>query len=187
MRASQFFTSIQYHKATIAPSTSLLNSEFVSLSLTTQKNRGKGESIGNCCTVQPLACPVADLHHQLTHLRQHNTPDNTPFATVYLQGRNQIILSEKITTAICDIIRSTGPKYDFTETDVSAWSLRAGRAMAPLLAQVDTDTMCLVRRWRSKTMLLYLHNTPKYFTQGLATHMVQYGMYLIITPAHADL
>ena len=63
----------------------------------------------------------------------------------------------------------------------------AGGAMALLLACFDTDTICPVGRWRSDTMLRYLHTTVKSFTQGLTAQMVQFGTYALIPPAHANL
>ena len=39
--------------------------------------------------------------------------------------------------------------------------------MALLMAQVDPDTICMVGRWRSNTMLRYLHTTAKRFTEGI--------------------
>ena len=48
-----------------------------------------------------------------------------------------------------------GPKVGFMPEDVSTQSLRAGGAMALLMARVDTDTIRLVGRWRSDVMLRY--------------------------------
>ena len=79
-----------------------------------------------------------------------------------------------------------GPQVVFTPEDVSAQSMRAGGAMALLMARVDTDTIRLVGRWRSDIMLSYLHTTAKTFTEGLALHMVQHGDYALIPPAHGD-
>ena len=130
---------------------------------------------------------MAALHFQVAHLCQHNAPINTPLAEVYLQGIKHVICGDKITTTIQSIIHTSSPKVGFTETDVSARYLQVGRAMALLLAQVDTDTIHLVGRWQSNTMLRYLHTTAKNFTQGLAMSMVHYGTYALIPPMHAYL
>ena len=57
--------------------------------------------------------------------------------------------------------------------------------MALLTARVDPDTICLVGRWQSDTMLRYLHTTSKSSTDGLAVCLFQYGNYMLIPPAHA--
>ena len=79
-----------------------------------------------------------------------------------------------------------GPQVGFTPEDVSAQSMRAGGAMALLMAPVDTDTIRLVGRWHSDVILRYLHTTVKTFTEGLALRMVQHGDYALIPPAHGD-
>ena len=79
-----------------------------------------------------------------------------------------------------------GLKVGFTPEDVSARSMRAGGAMALLMARVDTDTVRLVGRWRSNVMLRYLHTTAKTFMEGPAPRMVQHGDYALIPPAHGD-
>ena len=79
-----------------------------------------------------------------------------------------------------------GIQVGFTPEDVSARLMRAGGAMALLMACVETDTIRLVGRWRSDVMLRYLHLTAKTFTEGLASQMVQHGDYALIRPAHGD-
>ena len=57
--------------------------------------------------------------------------------------------------------------------------------MAILVAQVDPDTIRLLGRWRSDTMLRYLHTTVKSFTKGLSAKIFEHGAYALIPPAHA--
>ena len=57
--------------------------------------------------------------------------------------------------------------------------MRAGGAMALLMARVDTDTIRLVVRCRSNLMLRYLHTTAQTFTEGLASRMVQHRDYAL--------
>ena len=64
--------------------------------------------------------------------------------------------------------------------------MRAGGAMALLLAQVDKDTIRLMGRWCSNIILRYLHMTAQTFTEGLTARMVQHGEYALIPPAHRD-
>ena len=64
--------------------------------------------------------------------------------------------------------------------------MRAGGAMALLMARVHTYTICLVGRWCRDVMLRYLHTTAQRFTEGLASRMVQHGDYALIPPSHGD-
>ena len=55
--------------------------------------------------------------------------------------------------------------------------------MALLVARVDLDTIRLVGRWWSYTILCYLHTTAKSFTEGLSSKMFKHGAYTLIPPA----
>ena len=56
--------------------------------------------------------------------------------------------------------------------------------MALLIDRFDTETIRLVGRWRSNTMLRYLHMSAQTFTLSLATRMVQHGYYALIPSTH---
>ena len=56
--------------------------------------------------------------------------------------------------------------------------------MELLLTRVDTDTICLVGRWRNYVMIRYLQTSTHNFTAGLAARMVQHGDYVIILPVY---
>ena len=62
--------------------------------------------------------------------------------------------------------------------------LHAGGGMAFLMARVDPDTICLVGRWRSETLLSYLHTRAKSFTKGLSSKLFENGACGLIPPAH---
>ena len=57
--------------------------------------------------------------------------------------------------------------------------------MALLMERVGPDTICLLGRWQSNTMLRYLHTTSKHFMDGLVVRMFPYSDYALILPAHA--
>ena len=78
-----------------------------------------------------------------------------------------------------------GAEIGFTPKDVSAQYLREGGVMALLTAQVDPDTIRIMERWRSNTIICYLHTMSKRFTDGLDAHMFQCDNYAIILPEHA--
>jgi hypothetical protein len=55
--------------------------------------------------------------------------------------------------------------------------------MALLLAQVDTDIIRLIGRWRSDEMLRYLHLQAQPVMLNFARRMLQAGVYTIL-PGH---
>ena len=59
--------------------------------------------------------------------------------------------------------------------------------MSLLLAKGGLYTIRLVGRWRSDTMLHYLHTTANIFTNSLAVRIIQHGEYTIILPVYASL
>ena len=97
----------------------------------------------------------------------------------------QYIRGEDITAAIRAVVRAAGPWISFAEADISTCSLRAGGGMALLMARVDPDTIHLVGRWRSDTMLRHLHTTEKSFSEGLSAKMFEHGAYALILSEHA--
>ena len=70
--------------------------------------------------------------------------------------------------------------------DFSARSLQSGGVTELLTDRVEPDTIRLVGRWRSNTMLRYLHTTSKSFMDGLTFRMFQYDNYTLIPPEHAN-
>ena len=89
-----------------------------------------------------------------------------------------------MTAALCAATTIIVPQVGFTPDNGSARSMRAGGAMALLMARVDTDKIRLVGRWRSNAILRYLHRTAQTVTEGLTAYMVQHGDYALIPPAH---
>ena len=54
-----------------------------------------------------------------------------------------------------------------------------------LMAWVDQETIRLVRRWQSDTIMRYLHTTVNSFTEGLSANMFKHGAYVLILPTHS--
>lgn len=69
-------------------------------------------------------------------------------------------------------VRFLGFGLGFTAEEVSARSLRAGGAMALLVAEVDTDVIRLLGRWRSDEMFRYLHLTAEPIMRNFAHRML---------------
>ena len=118
----------------------------------------------------------------MVHLQCHGPTSDTPIASAKYTSTWAQVRSAEITAAIRAIITEAGPSIRFTASDISAYFLRTGVAMALLL---DPDTIHLVGRWRSKIILHYLHITTKSFTIGLEVRMLQHGDYALIPPEHA--
>jgi len=69
-----------------------------------------------------------------------------------------------------------GPeRIGITPDEVEARSLRAGGATALLAADVDTNTIQLLGRWKSDAMIRYLHVAASYSITQHARVMLQRG------------
>ena len=53
------------------------------------------------------------------------------------------------------------------------------------MEQVDADTIRLVGRWRSDTIIRYLHTMANSFAEGLSANIFEHSAYALIPPTHA--
>ena len=166
----------------------LLTATFVTLEFTTQKNSVRGEVIGLGRSGDPNFCPVRAAARRALHLRTHGAAPTQPLASYF---DPQSLRLRRITPAVLtDLLRTSvailGPLYGFVPSDISARSLRAAGAMALLCANVDTDRIRLIGRWRSDEMLRYLHVQAEPIMRNFSSQMLAGGDYTLL-PNHAAL
>jgi hypothetical protein len=133
------------------------HSRFATLTFTKQKNGTENEIVGHARSGHVRTCPVLALIRRTLHLRQHHAPPSTPLCTVFLNRTSTTISATALTSLLRLSAAVLFPTLGFLPTDISARALRAGGAMALLCAQVDSDVIKLLGRWRSDEMLRYLH------------------------------
>jgi hypothetical protein len=162
----------------------LLASTFCLYTFTDQKNGVRGEVIGLGRSGSPLACPVLSTVQRILHLRQHHASPSTPLSTYYRTAgsstRRHPVSPADITLALRLSVSALGPGIGLLPSDVTAKSLRAGGAMALLLAHVDTDIIRLIGRWRSDEMLRYLHLQAQPIMRNFASLMLHGGDYTLL-------
>ena len=108
---------------------------------------------------------------QVAYPQRHRVAGETPISIFKKGNKWQQIRGYNITAAIRSAVLSEDPSIGFTDADIRAHSLRAGGGMYLLVAWVDQETIRLVRRWQSDTIIRYLHTTLKSFTEGLLANM----------------
>jgi hypothetical protein len=141
----------------------------VALEFTTQKNGVRGELVGLGRSGHPVLCPVLATVLRLKHLRLHSATPHTP---IY-QYHNNFAWGRIATSDITQQLR-------LNAADISVRSLRSSGAMALLCAEVDTDRIRLLGRWRSDEMLRYLHIQALPIVVPLANQMVRHGYFSFI-------
>jgi len=77
-------------------------------------------------------------------------------------------------------VQVVGLPLGLTPTDISVRSLRASGAMALLCANVDTDRIRLLGRWRSDEMLRYLHVQADPVVAPIASAMLRNGHFTLL-------
>ena len=151
---------------------------FVALTFTRQKNGTENEVVGHARSGHSAVCPVLAITRRCLHLRQHHSPPITPLCSVYVNPPTASFITPHLLTL--HLRRSATllfPTLGFDPLHVSARSLRAGGAMALLCAQVDTDVIKLIGRWRSDEMLRYLHLQAYPQMRNMAPLMARGGQF----------
>lgn len=189
----QLFIGEQRLDVKTSTTAELTAARFASLTFTNQKNGVRGEVIGLALSGDLFICPVRAIIRRILHWRTSSSLDDTaPLARVYLQTNagdsaaggiadtTTHVTSKRITDVIRVAVFAIGPSLGFLPSDVSARSLRAAGANALLLANIDTDIIRLIGRWRSDEMLRYLHVQAAPLMANYAARMLQAGQYTII-------
>lgn len=154
---------------------------FCTLTFTDQKNGVKGEVIGLGVSGDPSFCPVKSMTRRILDLRRHGANQSTILATYYVNGQGHPVTPSQITTALRSGVHLFDPaELGFLPSDISARSLRAAGAMALLCAQVDTDIIRLIGRWRSDEMLRYLHVQAEPIMRHFAAKMISLGDFALL-------
>ena len=118
---------------------------------------------------------------RVLYLRQNGALPTTPLAHVF--NSTGLVTEEAITTCIRNAVTELGPTLGFLSHEVSARCLQAAGATALLLAQVDTDIIRLIGRWKSDEMLQYLHVQAYPLMRNYSQQMLSAGTYTLI-PNH---
>jgi hypothetical protein len=162
----------------------LLASTFCLYTFTDQKNGVRGEVIGLGHSGLPLACPILSTVRHILHLHQHHALPSMPLSTYYCttgsSTRCHPVSPANITLMLCLSISALGPGIGLLPSDITVKSLRAGGAMALLLAHVDTNIIRLISRWCSDEMLRYLHLQAQPIMRNFASLMLHGGDYMLL-------
>jgi len=120
---------------------------------------------------------------RVLYLRQNGALPTTPLAHVY--NSTDLVTAAAITTCIRNAVTELGPTLGFLSHEVSArcLHLQAAGATSLLLAQVDTDIIRLIGRWKSDEMLRYLHVQAYPLMRNYSQQMLSAGTYTLI-PNH---
>lgn len=152
----------------------------ISLTFTTQKNGVKGEVISHGLSGHGLACPVHSIGRRLLYHQSHQSHEDTPLCAYYTTNKTRFVRSQDLTRAVRAAITQMvahGEVLDILPHEVSGRSLRAGGATSLMCAGVDPTIVQLQGRWKSDTMIRYLHISAHPDVHKFATQMFAGGHY----------
>jgi hypothetical protein len=161
----------------------LSRATFAALTFTRQKNGTENEVVGHARSGHSSVCPVLALIRRCLHLRTYQALPTAPLCSVYLIPTTATYITPQMLTA--HLRRSATillPTLGFHPHDISARSLRAGGAMALLCANVDSNVIKLIGRWRSDEMLRYLHLQSYPQMRNMAPLMAAGGAFRPVLP-----
>jgi hypothetical protein len=182
LRDVQLFLGGNRLALSTAPPDHLLSATFVTLEFTTQKNGVRGEVVGLGRSGDPSLCPVLAAARRILHLRLAAAPPTQPLAS-YVDPTSlslRRVTPSDLTTLLRASVQILGPAHGFRPVDVSARSLRAAGAMALLCANVDSDRIRLLGRWRSDEMLRYLHVQAEPLMRNFSSRMLAGGTFTLL-------
>lgn len=181
-----FFIGSQRLNSITSPIAHIQSATFVTLEFTTQKNAVRGEVVGLSRSGDPYFCPVAAASRRAVHHRQCQALPTHPLASYQHPTTHRLrrIMASDLTQILRLATTLLGPALGFLPNQVSARFLRASGAMALLCADVDTDRIRLIGRWRSDEMLRYLHVQAEPVMRHLSPRMLHGGQFSLL-PNHA--
>ncbi len=193
-RDVHFTIDQQVHSAVTAPlhdANTVRRLTAVTLTFTDQKNAVKGELIGHRRTGHPKMCPVLALYRICRKLRHWNAHPAFRLSSFFNRYTNrwEHIPAKSVTNALrhagAELNRRAGHDY-IPLTELSARSLRPGGATALLCADVDSDHIKMLGRWKSDAMFTYLRVQAATVAHNFSARMLQHGHYTF-TPTNANL
>ena len=180
LRDIHFTIDGKVHPATTAPLNDVNDVNrisFATLTFTDQKNAVKGEQIGHRNTDDPLLCPCKALGRIVFYLRQYNAPADTPLYRHFnpANSRWYNLKPAMMTLGLRFAAKAVQHLTGIDPVLISARSLRPGGATALFCANVDSDAVKLIGRWRSDAMLRYLRVQAHVISHDYANRMLQAG------------
>ena len=178
------------HPALSAPlnDASIQRISHAALEFADQKNAVRGERIGHGANSDPLICPAKALGRIAYRLKKWGATAETPLHYHYnlhpaYQGWKPTpskYIKNALRHAAASIQKATGidPKH------ICAKSLRPGGATALLCANVGSDAIMLLGRWKSDAMFRYLRVQAA--TSTYSQLMLDHGAYTFAPSTYAS-
>ena len=141
-----------------APYATIHATTFGTLTFATQKNRLRGEVIGQSGSEYLTIFPVLWIIRRIIHLRQHTPSLTTPLSRCFHDRKTVGVSPTSITSTLRDEVIFLGTEsIEFLLSNIFARFLRSVGTNALLIVNIDTAIIRMIGRWKSDVMFQYLH------------------------------
>jgi hypothetical protein len=151
----------------------------VSYKFTTRKNGIRDGKLVQGRSGSGLCCPIKATGRQIKYHQLYKSKPNVPIASYYLTSRRTAIKPKD--TVEVDVLRQAMAanyhQMGVHASEISARSLRTGRAMAMLFGKIDINSIIMMGRWHSDAIMWYLHVQAQPNIGNYAAKMFNEGTY----------
>ena len=172
LRNIRFFRN---HKLVPHSCSSLLTSDFVSITFEDQKNSMRNDTITMHASNHAIMCPVRSWARVVRRVSRCYGNNTDTLVSSFRQGKKIFNVSSKdALVAIRAAAQRVGEsKLGFKVDDIGTHSLRSGAAMAMYLDDAPVYTIMIIGRWSSDAFLLYIRKQVEQFSHNVSTRMVK--------------
>ena len=158
--------------------------DWYGMTFTVQKSGVLGEIVGHAHSGALHECPVVGLLELCLLLHKYGAPHDAPLGTYQEMPYGPLcyIKSSDITKALKSADHVHGTEFGIGPDDVSAGCLCYNGDMAILCGGVESSCIRLLGRWKSWTILRYLHLQSQAAMCGLSAAMLQGGRIDMLPP-----
>ena len=118
----------------------------------------------------------------MVYLRCQRAPVQIPIVSYHNDTEWHVLkrkyLTDTIHASVCRIRRTVGIRPE----EVSTHSLCASIVMAILIGGIDSNVIQIIRKWKSETMLCYLHILVESLTRNHAGTILTGRHYNLLVP-----
>ena len=152
----------------------IASASLISITFEDQKNREKNESINLHKTSDKTLCPVKSWAKTINRIWTYEgTSLDTPINEFRRNNKSFQISNNNIKNALKSTVDTMQDfNLGFSGDDVGTHSIRAGGAMAMVLAKVDTYIIKLQGRWKSDAFMKYIRKQVQQFSSDISDKMI---------------
>ena len=157
----------------------LEEADAVSIYFEYQKNEERNESVTQCATGDPFACPVKAAAKIIRRMQREGASDwDYIFTFKDEHGKRKHLTAALALKFLRNYIKSIDYEgLGLHPDDIGLHSLRLSAAMAMYMNNIPVYTIMLLGRWSSDAFLRYIRKQVEQFSANVSRRMIQKPLY----------